>query len=82
MEDRPVDADRLEVIDSGSAERLFSAMRDQADRGRVFQRRVRFMWLRRELSTAPEGGSVIDLREAAPISSTSVPEEPRQQDSA
>jgi hypothetical protein len=82
MDDRFVDADRLEVIDSGSGEGLYSAMRDQAERGREFRRRVRWMWLRRELSEAPDGGSVIDLRSALPLSSTMVPQEPRQEDSA
>ena len=55
MDDRQVTEDRLEVIDSGSGERLYSAMRDQAERGRDFQRRVRWMWLRRDLVMAPEG---------------------------
>jgi hypothetical protein len=55
MDDRQVSEDRLEVIDSGSSERLYSAMRDQAERGRDFQRRVRWMWLRRDLVVAPEG---------------------------
>jgi hypothetical protein len=66
MDDCPVDAHRLEVIDSGSGERLYSAMRDQAERGREFQRRVRWMWLRRELSIPPVPASVIDLRDALP----------------
>ncbi len=55
MDDRQVSEDRLEVIDSGSGERLYSAMRDQAERGRDFQRRVRWMWLRRDLVIAPDG---------------------------
>jgi hypothetical protein len=55
MDERQVSEDRLEVIDSGSGERLYSAMRDQAERGRDFQRRVRWMWLRRDLVAAPEG---------------------------
>jgi hypothetical protein len=67
MDDCPVDAHRLEVIDSGSGERLYTAMRDQAERGREFQRRVRWMWLRRELSDAPGHASVIDLRDAVPL---------------
>jgi hypothetical protein len=99
MDDCPVDAHRLEVIDSGSGERLYTAMRDQAERGREFQRRVRWLWLRRELSEAPGQASVIDLRDAVPtqstamspsstplssvpLSSTVVPLEPRQEDSA
>ena len=54
MDERPVGEHRLEIIDSGSGERLYSAMREQAERGRDFQRRVRFMWLRRDL-TAVDG---------------------------
>src|SRR3954454_1253612 len=73
MDDCPVDAHRLEVIDSGSGERLYTAMRDQAERGREFRRRVRWMWLRRELSLAPVLGSVIDLRDALPTQPGSVP---------
>jgi hypothetical protein len=71
MDDSPVGADRLEVIDSGSGERLYTAMRDQAERGREFQRRVRWMWLRRELSAAPGRASVIDLRDAVPAQGSS-----------
>jgi hypothetical protein len=82
MDDRPVSVDRLEVIDSGSGERLYSAMRDQADRSRDFQRRVRWMWLRRELILRPEDGPVLDARDSAYLRSTEAPEEPRQQDSA
>jgi hypothetical protein len=82
MEDRPVDADRLEVIDSGSAERLYSAMRDHAERGREFQRHLRGMWLHNELSVAPAGASVIDLRGALSLSSTLAPLERRQEESA
>jgi hypothetical protein len=81
MDDRPVSLDRLEVIDSGSGERLYSAMRDQAERGRDFQRRVRWMWLRRELIVRPEDEPVLDLRESRSVISTEAPEEPRQQDS-
>jgi hypothetical protein len=55
MDDRQVSDERLEVIGSGSSERRYSAMRDQAERGRDFQRRVRWMWLRRDLVMAPEG---------------------------
>src|SRR3954452_24836748 len=72
MDDCPVDAHRLEVIDSGSGERLYTAMRDQAERGREFRRRVRWMRLRRELSLAPVIGSVIDLRDALPTQPGSV----------
>lgn len=82
MDDFPVGADRLEVIDSGSGERLYSAMRDQAERGRDFQRRVRWMWLRRELVLRPEDGPVIDVREATPVSSSEALPELRQEDSA
>jgi hypothetical protein len=89
VDDRQVSEDRLEVIDSGSGERLYSAMRDQAERGRDFQRRVRWMWLRRELVIAPEGseleapdGELIDLRDEPSLSSSEVREEPLQQDSA
>ena len=81
MDDRPVGEHRLEVIDSGSGERLYSAMRDQAERGRDFQRRVRFMWLRRGLA-ASEEEMVIDLRDETPVSSTEEPPESLQQDSA
>src|SRR6185503_409212 len=81
MDDRQVGEDRLEVIDSGSCERLYSAMRDQAERGRDFQRRVRWMWLRRDLVIAPDGtmllspegaaeAEVIDLRDEQSLSST------------
>jgi hypothetical protein len=82
MDDRPVSLDRLEVIDSGSSERLYSAMRDQAERGRDFQKRVRWMWLRRELILRPPSGPVIDVREGSPLMSTWVPEELDQEDSA
>jgi hypothetical protein len=82
MDDRPVGAERLEVIDSGSGERLFSAMRDQAERGRDFQRRVRWMWLRRELVLRPEDATVIDLRDPAAVSSSEVLTELPQPDSA
>jgi hypothetical protein len=81
MDDRPVSLDRLEVIDSGSSERLYSAMRDQAERGRDFQRRVRWMWLRRELNLRPEDEPVLDVRESTSVISTEALEEPRQQDS-
>jgi len=81
MDDRPVSLDRLEVIDSGSSERLYSAMRDQAERGRDFQRRVRWMWLRRELNLRPEDEPVLDVRESRSVISTEALEEPRQQDS-
>jgi hypothetical protein len=82
MDDRPVSVDRLEVIGSGSSERLYSAMRDQAERGRDFQRRVRWMWLRRELVLRPEDGPVIDVRASMTLISTEAPEEQRQEDSA
>jgi hypothetical protein len=93
MDDRQVGEDRLEVIDSGSCERLYSAMRDQAERGRDFQRRVRWMWLRRDLVIAPDGtmllspegaaeAEVIDLRDEPSLSSTEVRAEPLRQDSA
>lgn len=97
MDDRPVGEDRLEVIDSGSSERLYSAMRDQAERGRDFQRRVRWMWLRRDLVLAPEDstlvapggaevlvpeGAVIDLRDEPQLSSIEEREGPLQEDSA
>jgi hypothetical protein len=81
MDDRPVDEHRLEVIDSGSGERLYSAMRDQAERGRDFQRRVRWMWLRRDL-VEPASASVIDLRNETPLSSTEELLEPHREDSA
>ena len=82
MDDRPVGEHRLEVIDSGSSERLYSAMRDQAERGRDFQRRVRFMWLRRGL-TVTDDESVIDgieLREEMAVTATEVLPESRQAD--
>jgi hypothetical protein len=94
MDDRPVSEDRLEVIDSGSSERLYSAMRDQAERGRDFQRRVRWMWLRRELVMRPadepgallvradDEAALIDLRDESPVSSTEEPAEQLQEDSA
>jgi hypothetical protein len=89
MDDRPVSEHRLEVIDSGSGERLYSAMRDQAERGREFRRRVRWMWLRRDLMEPTEESGdgatdapVIDLRDGQPVSSTEVLPESRQQDSA
>ena len=87
MDDRPVGEHRLEIIDSGSCERLYSAMREQAERRLDFQRRVRFMWLRRELTALePDSESaietVIDLRDEAAVSSTEVLPEQRQQDSA
>ena len=92
MDDRPVSEDRLEVIDSGSGARLYSAMRDQSERGRDFQRRVRWMWLRRELVLRPEDGPVIDVRDITPVSSLPVSSlpvssmeaalEPRQEESA
>jgi hypothetical protein len=84
MDDRPVGEHRLEVIDSGSGERLYSAMREQAERRRDFQRRVRFMWLRRGL-TATDDESVIDvieLREEMAVTATEVLPESRQADSA
>ena len=82
MDDRPVSVDRLEVIGSGSSERLYSAMRDQSERGRDFQRRVRWMWLRRELVLRPEDAPVIDVRASMTLISNEVLEEPRQEDSA
>jgi hypothetical protein len=97
MDDRPVGLERLEVIDSGSSERLYSAMRDQAERGRDFQRRVRWMWLRRDLVVAPDDAlmtsdddallmasddDVIDLRDDLPLISTEALPESRQEDSA
>jgi hypothetical protein len=82
MDDRPVGVDRLEVIGSGSSERLYSAMRDQSERGRDFQRRVRWMWLRRDLIVRPEDAPVLDVRASLTLISSEAPEEPRQQDSA
>jgi hypothetical protein len=84
MDDRPVSEHRLEVIDSGSGERLYSAMRDQAERGRDFQRRVRFMWLRRGLTTTDDESviDVIDLREEMAVTATEVLPESRQADLA
>lgn len=73
--------DRLEVIASGSGERLYSAMRDQAERGRDFQRRVRWMWLRRELSLRPDDGTVVDLRERLSLISNEGLAESRREDS-
>jgi hypothetical protein len=80
MDDRPVSEHRLEVIDSGSGERLYSAMRDQAERGRDFQRRVRFMWLRRGLTTTDDESVIdlIDLREELAVTATEVLPESRQ----
>ena len=57
-------------------------MRDQAERGRDFQRRVRWMWLRRELVLRPEDGPVIDVRDIAPVSSTEAALEPRREETA
>jgi hypothetical protein len=82
MDDRPVGEHRLEIIDSGSGERLYSAMRDQAERGRDFRRRVRSMWLRRDLLEEPDEGTVIDLRDELPVTATEVLPEPRRADSA
>jgi hypothetical protein len=86
MDDRPVGEHRLEVIDSGSGERLYSAMRDQAERGRDFRRRVRSMWLRRDLLEKSDEGSeidtVIDLRDELPVTAIEVLPEQRQADSA
>ena len=85
MDERPVGEHRLEIIDSGSGERLYSAMREQAERGRDFQRRVRFMWLRRELTAVdgePELETVIDLRAEKSVRPMEALPEPRQQDSA
>jgi hypothetical protein len=85
MDDRPVGEHRLEVIDSGSGERLYSAMREQGERRRDFQRRVRWMWLRRNLTARPEDGAVIeviDLRDELTVTATEVLPESRQADSA
>jgi hypothetical protein len=57
-------------------------MRDQAERGRDFQRRVRWMWLRRELVLRPEDGPVIDVRESMPVISSEALLEQRREDSA
>jgi hypothetical protein len=82
MDDRPVGEHRLEVIDSGSGERLYSAMRDQAERGRDFRRRVRSMWLRRDLLEEPDEDAVIDLRDELPVTAIEALPAPRQADSA
>jgi hypothetical protein len=84
MDDRPVGEHRLEVIDSGSGERLYSAMREQGERRRDFQRRVRWLWLRRDLADLPEDGvpEVIDLPEGLVVTANEVPPESRQADSA
>jgi hypothetical protein len=87
MEDRPVGEHRLEVIDSGSGERLYSAMREQGERRADFQRRVRWMWLRRDLTALPEDDAVIeveviDLRDEMTVTATEGVPEPRQADSA
>jgi hypothetical protein len=82
MDDRPVSVDRLEVIGSGSGERLYSAMREQAERRRDFQRRVRWMWLRRELVVRPEHGPVLDVCERMSLISTEALEEPHREHSA
>jgi hypothetical protein len=62
MDDRPVDERRLEVIDSGDGERMFSAMRQQSQRGHDFQRRFRWMWLRHDLVIPRQDEPVIDVR--------------------
>jgi hypothetical protein len=86
MEDRPVGEHRLEVIESGSGARLYSAMREQGERRADFQRRVRWMWLRRDLTAPPEDDAVvevdvIDLREPTVTATEALPEQ-RQADSA
>jgi hypothetical protein len=87
MDDRPVGEDRLEVIDSGSGERLYSAMREQGERRADFQRRVRWMWLRRDLTAPPEDDAVIevdviDLRDELTVTATEALPEQRQAGSA
>jgi hypothetical protein len=82
MDDRPVSEERLEIIVSGNSERRFYAMRDQAERGRDFQRRVRWMWLRRDLIASPEFAPVIDMQHSLTITATEAPLEWRQADSA
>jgi hypothetical protein len=82
MDDRPVSEERLEIIVSGSSERRFYAMRDQAERGRDFQRRVRWMWLRRDLVASPEVAPVIGMQHSLTITATGAPLEWRQADSA
>jgi hypothetical protein len=81
MDDRPVSVERLEVIDSGSSERLYSAMRDQSERGRDFRRRVRWMWLRQELAVRPGSGPVIDVRAHLVVISNEEPVAPLQAES-
>ncbi len=82
MDDRLVSWDRLEVIDSGSSVRRYNAMRDQSERGRDFQRRVRWMWLRRELVLPPGAGPVIDIRNGLAVKSIEELMEPLQEDLA
>jgi hypothetical protein len=82
MDDRPVGEHRLEVIDSGSGERLYSAMREQGERRADFQRRVRWMWLRRDLTAPPEDDGVINLRDELTVTATEALPAPRQADSA
>lgn len=85
MDDLPVGEHRLEVIDAGSGERLYSAMREQGERRRDFQRRVRWMWLRRDLTELPELGAVIDvieLRDEPTVTATEALPESRQVESA
>jgi hypothetical protein len=82
MDDRPVGEHRLEVIDSGSGERLYSAMREQGERRADFQRRVRWMWLRRDLTALSEDDGFIDLRDELTVTATEALPEPRQADSA
>jgi hypothetical protein len=82
MDDRPVDEHRLEVIGSGSGERLYSAMREQGERRADFQRRVRWMWLRRDLTALSEDDGFIDLRDELTVTATEALPEPRQADSA
>jgi hypothetical protein len=82
MDDRPVDEHRLEVIDSGSGERLYSAMRQQGARGHDFQRRFRMMWLRHDLVMPIEDEPVIDLREVPALIPSEALPGPRLEGSA
>jgi hypothetical protein len=82
MDDRRVSEERLRVIESGSSERRYHAMRDQAERGRDFQRRVRWLSLRRDLVVGPYVAPVIEMRPSVTFTTTEAPLEWRQADSA
>jgi hypothetical protein len=57
-------------------------MREQGERRADFQRRVRWMWLRRDLTALPEDDVVINLRDELTVTATEVLPESRRADSA